>query len=906
MDRWNGRLQVALALGLMVLLLLATPSRVNAGPFEDAVKAFEADDFPKAEGLLAAVLKKSPDDTRARLLLGWTVWSQGRYDESLLLFKKVRHEAPSHRIPRPEEYDAFNIPREVAYIENPDLLQARKGLGWTYYKKGWPRSALVQFEFLVGKAPKWDEPYLGRGYAHLALGQLDRAEQDFKEYAALARTKRDAERALGDLRAARGQMDRAMPHYERALKLKPTWLEVQSDLAWTYVAVGRHADAEKLFAALKPARPLEWETGMARISLDRGKFDEVEAALGRVLAASPYYGRALQVQKLLREKRYGEFDAAWALYYQGKWKEAVAAFEALLKQPGHLPPSLKFSLHSGVGWARLALKEAGAAEAAFHESLKELPGGAEATAGLGWVALQRKDWAAAEKAFTEAVTVVPGLVVAHEGFRALRQARLGAFDEAWALYYSGKATEALKAFQRLQAPDGQTPSTTTPYVRAGVAWAELEVGRLDEAEKIFDELSKQQADVGAEGTAGLGWVALKRGQPEVARARFQEALAAVPGHAAAQRGLAALRRLEVPQLNAAWEAYYAGKFAAAAETFREAAGKARLKAEYRAEAARGLAWSLLRGGKAAEAARAFETLVAASPDADALYGRGLALSEAGRYADALEPLKRAAALAPLSADILLAQGWALLKGGDAKGAEAAFLKAYALAPASAEVNRSIAWALARQNRAAEAMPAFRYALLNAPGATDDADFRQLVRGKEYRDLRRDLAWAYVQWNAFERARPIFEELVREDAGDGDGQFGLGYTLYKAGRHTEADAALERAVRAKRRAHARTVWVVFPDRGAYPILTDARSIRGWNALARKDLPAAVERFKESADLDPELVSSLAGLGLALQRSGDRNGAREAYLRASEIYPTYPVVVTGLRETGPAATAQKGDR
>ena len=256
--------------------------------------------------------------------------------------------------------------------------------------------------------------------------------------------------------------------------------------------------------------------------------------------------------------------------------------------------------------------------------------------------------------------------------------------------------------------------------------------------------------------------------------------------------------------------------------------------------------------------------------------------------------------------IHLAHGWAVLRSGDAKAADEIFLKAYTLAPASTEVNRSLAWARARQNRVAEALPAFRYALLNAPASVDDADFRKLLRTAEFRGLRRDLAWAYVSWNGFDQARATFEELAREDGNDGDAQFGLGYTLYKAGKYKEADAALKRATTAKQRPYARTVWVVFPQLGSFPVLTDPWSIRGWVAVAAKDFSAATERFKESLDRDPELASSLAGLGLALQSGGDREGAREAYLRASEIYPTYPVVTSGLRETLTAATTKRVER
>jgi tetratricopeptide (TPR) repeat protein len=130
--------------------------------------------------------------------------------------------------------------------------------------------------------------------------------------------------------------------------------------------------------------------------------------------------------------------------------------------------------------------------------------------------------------------------------------------------------------------------------------------------------------------------------------------------------------------------------------------------------------------------------------------------------------------------------------------------------------------------------------------------------------------------------------------------------YKLGQYAEADRYLERAIKASHPPGPRVVWVVFTEAGAYPILTDAWSIRGWVALFRGDVAAARARFSESLARDPELVSSLGGLGVALERSNDRAGAYEAYRRAAEVSPTYPLVVAGLRATGPRGMSAPGSR
>lgn len=865
---------------------------------EQAVKLFGQEKYAEAEKLLAGILAKSPGAMDARLLMGWTLWNQGRHDEALTRFKSVLHDAPLHRFPTEAERLAFNIPSDVAYIENPDLTQARKGFGWVYFKKGWLRLAHDQFGYLIQRFRDWDEPYLGLGYVLLAQGKFKESEGAFLDY--LAKTEsgskkpHEAERGLGDLYAAQGQHAKAIPHFEKALAAKPGWVEVQAGLAWSALRAGQTAKAERLFNQLKKGRPVEAEAGLAWVALKTDRLDEVEAGFGRALAALPGYGVALEGSRELRQRRYKGFDEAWALSYAGKYREAAAAFEALQKNPGLLGVAMKPSVLNGLAWSRLGLNEINEAEKSFLASLQQQPKGAEAIAGLGWIAIRRSEWEKAEKALNEANALAPGLPAVTNGFAALRTARFGPYDRAWALYNEGKYADAIRAFEALLAKPDNLPPTALPFVRSGIGWSELAVGRVDRAEEAFKQIAPASKVDEAEAKAGLGWIALRRNQAERAQKLLSEALTAVPGHAAALRGLAELRRVRAAELDKAWGAYNQGKFAEASAGFKKVADDPSLPPDYRREARRGYAWSLHFQAKFVEAAAEFDRLKEGE-DADLLYGRGLALFRLGQHGASAAVLKRAAELRPDSADYHLAHGWALLKGGDAKEALSAFLKAYQVAPASVEVNRSLGWAYVRTNRPAEAKAAFRYALDLIPGATDDKELRDLIATREYSDLRRDLAWGYVRWQAFDPARKVFEEMTRDDSQDGDAWFGHGYALYKLGKLSEAEKSLNRAIKAKRQPIARTVWVVFPEAGAYPIQADPRSILGWVALVGGKCNRAIERFEVSLNRDPDMVASMVGKGICLARAGNTAEARDVYLTAREVYPTYPAVLAGLRET-----------
>lgn len=822
---------------VVVALLVTGPGAVGEGAratLGDAVKLYRQRLLPDAERALAAVLAKSPDSMPARLLMGWVLWSQERWDEALLRFKSVIHEAPSRRLATSEERLAFNLPTEVLYIDNPDVSQARQGLAWTYVKKGWVRLAHRQFSELNVRYPRWDAPYLGLGYTFLAQRRFDESREAFSAFldrtAAGGRTPEEGERGLGELYAARGESARAIEHFERALKLRPAWPEVTSLLA-------------------RERRVLEYKA----------------------------------------------FDDAWALYEAARYREAAAAFAALDTNLGRMPATMKPFVTNGLAWSKLSLGDVGAAEELFRTSLRELPDGADATAGLGWAAIRRKRWAEAEKAFADAGRLQPGLRSVANGLVELRAARFGAYDAAWMLYWEGKYAQALAAFAAIVKNPGNLPADVVPLAHAGVAWSHLGLGRVDSAEALFKQLKRGGAPHEAEVKAGLGWIALRRKEPAAARKLFDDALATVPMHAPALRGLAELRRTLAGGLDEGWTAYRTGKIAEALGAFSRIVDDQALLPEYRREGRRGRAWALLADNKPRHAATDFDGLLRIGEDGDLLYGRGLARLRLGEHRGAVADLERAVTLVPGAADYRVGLGWALLAADRAQDALRSFLAAFEIAPTSGEVNRGLGWAYTKTGRAAEARSAFRYAAGLVPGALDDKEFRDLTGSREWRDLRRDLAWGYARWQAFEPALALFGALGKADGGDGDAAFGEGYMLYKLGRAAEAEPVLERAIRARHAAVARLVWVVFPGAGAYPIFADPRSILGWTALVQGACDRAIARFDASLERDPEMVASMVGKAECLARTGRRDEAQELLLTASQIYPTYPAVVAGLRET-----------
>lgn len=870
-----------------------------------ALELMNKDQFSQAEKALSEILQANPSDHKARLTLGWALWKQDRYDEALVQFKQFLRDAPAKRPPTFDETRLFGLAEPDFFaqgIDNPDIPQAKKGLGWTYFKKGWPMLARAQFEALAREFKDWDEPHLGLGWSYLVLGNFRESEIAFKQFISQTTRSRlglnkpeEGERGLGELYLARKEYRLAIAHLERALASRPGWTDVQVNLAWSYVRAGRMADAERLFSEVGRKNPVEAEAGLGWIAMQAKRLDDAETRFGRVLAKYPWHVQALEGAQLLRKERYGALDAGWALYYQGKFAEAVNAFDALVRNPGSLPPAALPSVQNGLGWSWLAQKDRGKAQTAFQAALAKESRDAEAKAGLGWVALQEGRLEEAEKLLTEAATLVPGLQATRLGFLELRAAYYGPYDRAWELYSQGKYADAKSAFEAIVGNPNRLPPAMIPYARAGIGWATLGLGKPDEAERIFQAIRKDSPGAAGEADAGLGWVAIQRKQAGDAERLFRAALTAVPGHLGAVRGLGTLRAMVAPDLDAAWRSYYQGKYAETAPAFRKLADDAGRLADDRREALRGFGWSALFLQQTKEAAEAFEKLLQGGEDADGLEGRGLALAGLGRHADALPSFRKAVDLVPLSADYVINLGWSQLRSGDSAEALKTFLRAYGLAPASAEVNRGLGLAYARTNQPALAKAAFRYAISVAPGLVADTSFRELLGRKEYAELGMDLAWSYAQWQAFPQAERELAELSKQRPDDADVLFGLGYAQYKLNKLAQARGNLSQALKAKSAPAIRQVWVVFPAAGAYPIFADAQTILGWVELAGGDCGRASKTFSSTLESNPEMVSAMVGLAACYQKSGDLPKARNWYARAAEIYPQYPAVVTGLGAT-----------
>ncbi|MEM9104035.1 MAG: tetratricopeptide repeat protein, partial [Pseudomonadota bacterium] len=84
--------------------------------------------------------------------------------------------------------------------------------------------------------------------------------------------------------------------------------------------------------------------------------------------------------------------------------------------------------------------------------------------------------------------------------------------------------------------------------------------------------------------------------------------------------------------------------------------------------------------------------------------------------------------------------------------------------------------------------------------------------------------------------------------------------------------------------------------------------GWNKRAtvyfmRGDYGPSLEDIARTLRLEPRHFGALSGLGIILDRVGDKEGALEAYRRAAKLHPHLPGVQEGIKKLTPEVDGQR---
>ena len=206
-----------------------------------------------------------------------------------------------------------------------------------------------------------------------------------------------------------GDYTRALPSFQRALTLLPTFDEAEAYLAWSHYYLAEYPEAALHFRQAITRQP-RWEglhDGLGWTRYREGRYHIAAQAFQQALDLAPTYrdaaiGSAFSLfelgrygearpllERLIREGRATTFRKpasdlepvrsryAWALFYLGEYEKARAEFAT-----GIAAHPEWYGLHDGLGWTQLRMGDRTGARASFQRALQLRPDYTDAREGL--------------------------------------------------------------------------------------------------------------------------------------------------------------------------------------------------------------------------------------------------------------------------------------------------------------------------------------------------------------------------------------------------------------------------------------------------------------------------------------------------------------------------------------------
>jgi serine/threonine-protein kinase len=333
-------------LGADVALVLDswTRARRRAGDEEGALRLLEVahliDDDPVRADLREAIANEDADmllslaessiDEQPPATLNLLATALGRMDQreaALRVFDvALLHHPDSFQL----QAGAANLLRNGSFAEmeravecysaaaalQPDAVEVRHRLGYVLNDLGRYDQAARAFESALLRKPGDGLLLYRLAWSRLALGDHDRALSNFERSLETARgnwweatLNQYYGRALREL----GELERALPHSERATRLRPNTSQFWNELGFTRQAMGDLEGAEEAHRRGVRAAPDEaWtHAHLARVRRLRGDLDGAEVSLAHADEASPGSWVAELHRGLLKRDR-GDAEGAIA------------------------------------------------------------------------------------------------------------------------------------------------------------------------------------------------------------------------------------------------------------------------------------------------------------------------------------------------------------------------------------------------------------------------------------------------------------------------------------------------------------------------------------------------------------------------------------------------------------------
>jgi tetratricopeptide (TPR) repeat protein len=201
-----------------------------------------------------------------------------------------------------------------------------------------------------------------RGRSLLEERKYREAREQLAEATLLAPDHDEARALLAWSQYFVGDSGEAIVTFKSALRRQPTWEGLYNGLGWSRLRLGRYHLAAMSFRQAIDRNPdyVDAINGLGTALFELGQYDAALPLLEKALSGTrPLIGREPPETNALRHK------VAWTLYYQERYREALAMF---IRANLAAPKSHQFLV--GMGWCHMKLGQKADARAAFQRALQ--------------------------------------------------------------------------------------------------------------------------------------------------------------------------------------------------------------------------------------------------------------------------------------------------------------------------------------------------------------------------------------------------------------------------------------------------------------------------------------------------------------------------------------------------------
>lgn len=471
-------------------------------------------DYAEARRLARAVFARNPKSERALMVVGWSDFKLGNYRSALVAFRK-------------------------AETLNGGEYSSQSGIAWSYLKLGELDNAEAGFQ-KAGSAPRhyyevWDTND-GLGWIAYGRGDLTQAQKFFNWTPHILQgapndvaggfdfgSQKDTWVGRGLIALNQNQLVKAREIFSEGTDKDPDYFRHYDGLARTALLEGRYEEA--LEYAIEATKRVKYDDGVAflldaileKIGSPERSVRIYADLIGQSPEATGYFAFLGRIQLKIGRLRDAEASFVKALEFNRDDDRVKDDLARAWRQMNEVVAN---------GWTRYFNGDYESALAIFQAKQRQgrRDGNPAAETGRGWALLSSGRVLEAVPAFQAALRIDPNFASAREGLKAAAQPHKTLYAQAWALADAGKFGFAKRQFLRARkrAPDDFQWKTED-----GLAWLFLYQKDIGKAEAAFRRVLRKVPGAYLS-RKGLGFVALEQGDYSKAAQHLFQSLTQEP------------------------------------------------------------------------------------------------------------------------------------------------------------------------------------------------------------------------------------------------------------------------------------------------------------------------------------------------------------------------------------------